>query len=118
MRARIENKVLYLHQDDVPQYKKKGSVVRNNYFWALRSIAGRAYLGQDWEYEAEVWLALRRMLLFFTESGYLGLSETTLAFPREQEVIPEVFRLIATWEEVDEAANLDEEDEEMDEAIE
>lgn len=102
MRAKIENEVLYLHKDDVPQYKKKGSVVRNNYFWTLRSIAGRANFGQDWEYEAEVWLALRRVLLFFTESGYLGLRETTLEFSHEQEVIPDVFRLIATWEDENE----------------
>lgn len=106
MRARIDNDVLYLHKDDIPQYKKKGSVVRNNYFWALRAIAGRAYFGQDWEYESEVWLALRRVLLAFTESGYLGLSETTLAFPREQEVIPDVFRLIATWEDPENADDI------------
>lgn len=97
MRARIENDVLLLHQDDVPHYKKKGSVVRNTYFWALRSIAGRANLGQDWEYETEVWLALQRVLMSFTESGYLGLSETILEFPPEQYEIPPVFRSVATW---------------------
>ncbi len=101
MRARIENDVLYLHQDDVPQYKKKGSIVRNNYFWTLRSIAGRANFNQDWEYESEVWIALRRILLFFTESGYLGLRETTLEFPPEQDAIPEVFRIVGTWEAID-----------------
>jgi hypothetical protein len=97
MKAKIENDVLFLHKDDVPPYKKKGSVVRNSYFWALRSIAGRANLGQDWEFESEVWLALRRVLLSFAESGYLGLSETTLEFPLEQGEIPAVFRLVATW---------------------
>lgn len=102
MRARIENEVLFLHQEDVPQYKKKGSVVRNTYFWALRAIAGRAYLGQDWEYESEVWLALQRVLIAFAESGYLGLSETILEFPLEQGEIPAVFRSIATWQQPDE----------------
>lgn len=111
MRATIENDVLFLHKDDVPHYKKKGSVVRNSYFWALRSIAGRANFGQDWEFESEVWLALRRVLLSFAESGYLGLSETTLEFPLEQGEIPPVFRLVATWrseEEMDEERLKDE----------
>ncbi|WP_416672615.1 hypothetical protein [Egbenema bharatensis] len=111
MRARIENEVLYLHQDDVPQYKKKGSIVRNNYFWTLRSIAGRANFNQDWEYESEVWMALRRILLFFTESGYLGLRETTLEFPPEQDMIPEVFRIVGTWEAIDESPENEFEDE-------
>ncbi|WAL58957.1 hypothetical protein [Thermocoleostomius sinensis] len=98
MKAKIENDVLFLHKDDVPHYKKKGSVVRNSYFWALRSIAGRANVGQDWEFESEVWLALRRVLLSFSDSGYLRLSETTLEFPIDQGEIPAVFRLIATWQ--------------------
>ncbi|GAB4378112.1 MAG: hypothetical protein Kow00121_29290 [Elainellaceae cyanobacterium] len=101
MRAWIDNDVLFLHRDDVPQYKKKGSVVRNTYFWALRAIAGRANFGQEWEYESEVWLALRRVLLSFTESGYLGLSETILEFPLEQGEIPPVFRLVSTFAEND-----------------
>ncbi|PLZ39890.1 hypothetical protein CBP27_07720, partial [Fischerella thermalis WC542] len=42
MRSKIENDVLFLHHEDVPEYKKGGSVVRNSYFWALRSIAGKA----------------------------------------------------------------------------
>lgn len=98
MRGRIENQVLYLHQDDVPQYKKKGSVVRNSYFWAMRSIAGRSRLGRDWEYEAEVWIALQRMLLSFTESGYLGLSETMIEFPVDHD-IPASLKLVSTWRE-------------------
>lgn len=101
MRARIDNDVLLLHKDDVPPYKKKGSVVRNNYFWTLRAIAGRSNPGQDWEFESEVWLALRRVLIFFSESGYLGLRETTLEFPIEDGEIPDVFRLIATWQDPD-----------------
>ncbi|MGP1385500.1 MAG: hypothetical protein ACTS2F_18195 [Thainema sp.] len=96
MRARLENEVIYLHQDDVPQYKKKGSVVRNTFFWALQSIAGRARFDEDWEFESEVWIALGRMLMHFTESGYLGYSETTLEFPYETE-IPSVLRDVATW---------------------
>ncbi|NJO40730.1 MAG: hypothetical protein HC769_08300 [Cyanobacteria bacterium CRU_2_1] len=99
MRVRIENQVLFLHEDDVPHYKKKGSIVRNTYFWALRSIAGRANLGQEWEYESEVWLALQRILISFAESGYLGLSETILEFPIDQGEIPSVFRYVSTWQQ-------------------
>jgi hypothetical protein len=98
MRARIENSVLFLYHEDVPKFKKGGSVVRNSYFWALRSIAACASRNRDWEYESEVWLALARMLLSFTESGYLGLKETTLAFPLSQGEIPGVLRDISTWE--------------------
>ncbi|PIG92857.1 hypothetical protein [Gloeocapsopsis sp. IPPAS B-1203] len=99
MRARIENMVLFLHREDVPSFKKGGSVVRNSYFWALRSIAGQASRYRDWEYETEVWLALCRMLLSFSESGYLGLKETTIEFPLSQGEIPAVLRPIATWQE-------------------
>ncbi|MBD0301349.1 MAG: hypothetical protein ICV85_03960 [Tolypothrix sp. T3-bin4] len=98
MRARIENSVLFLHHEDLPEFKKGGSVVRNSYFWALRSIADRARRYRDWEYESEVWIALSRMLLSFTESGYLGLKETTLEFPLSQGEIPDVLRSISTWE--------------------
>ncbi|GAA6614491.1 hypothetical protein [Scytonema sp. NUACC26] len=98
MRAKINDGVLFLHHEDVPEYKKGGSVVRNSYFWALRSIAGKASRYKDWEYEPEVWFALTRMLLSFAESRYLGLSETVLEFPASQGEIPEVLRPIATWE--------------------
>ncbi|MBW4595817.1 MAG: hypothetical protein KME46_23670 [Brasilonema angustatum HA4187-MV1] len=98
MRAKIENDVLFLHHEDVPEYKKGGSVVRNSYFWALRSIAGRASRYTDWEYEPEVWFALTRMLLSFAESGYLGLKETVLEFPLSQGAIPDVLRDVSTWE--------------------
>jgi hypothetical protein len=96
MRARIQDEILYLHHEDVPPFKKGGSVVRNSYFWALKSIAGRASRGRDWEYEPEVWFALQRMLLSFAESGYLGLSETTLEFDESAD-IPTVLRSISTW---------------------
>lgn len=98
MRAKIEDMVLYLHKEDVPEFKKGGSVVRNSYFWALRSIAGQASRYRDWEYESEVWLALSRMLLSFSESGYLSLKETILEFPRSQLEIPDVLRSISSWE--------------------
>ncbi len=90
--------IVFLNHEDVPEFKKGGSVVRNNYFWALRSIAGQASRYRDWEYESEVWLALSRMLLSFSESGYLGLKETILEFPRSQLEIPEVLRPVSTWE--------------------
>ncbi|MEH2015454.1 hypothetical protein [Nostoc sp.] len=98
MRARIENKILLIHHEDLPEFKKGGSVVRNSYFWALRSIAGQASRYRDWEYEAEVWLALSRMLLSFAESGYLGLRETLLEFPFSQGEIPNVLRDVSTFE--------------------
>ena len=97
MKARIDNNVIYINQEDVPDYKKGGSVVRNSYFWALRSIAGKSRRYSDWEYESEVWFALSRMLMSFTESGYLGLRETMLEFPQSTD-IPQVFRDVATWE--------------------
>ncbi len=97
MRAKIENMVLFLNREDVPEFKKGGSVVRNSYFWALRSIAGQASRHRDWEYESEVWLALSRMLLSFSESGYLGLRETSLEFSRSQLGIPAVLQPISTW---------------------
>jgi len=67
MRARIDDQVVLIHKDDVPFYKKSGSVVRNTYFWALRAIAGRAPRSGEWEYESDVWLALQRVLMAFTE---------------------------------------------------
>jgi hypothetical protein len=97
MRARIQDHILYLHHEDVPAYKKGGSVVRNSYFWALRAIAVRSVRQHDWEYDAEVWLALQRMLLSFAESGYLGLRETLLEFSPEDQ-IPAILKPIATWE--------------------
>ncbi len=96
MRARVMNDILYLHAEDVPAYKKSGSVVRNSYFWALNSIAGRAYRDKDWEFEVEVWFALARMLQSFMESGYLGLRETQLEFEPDDE-IPDLLRSVSVW---------------------
>ena len=98
MRATLKDEIVLLNHEDVPPFKKGGSVVRNSYFWALKSIAGRASRGRVWEYEPEVWLALQRMLLSFSESGYLGLSETMLEFPADTEEIPAVLRPVATWQ--------------------
>lgn len=96
MRAFIRDDILYIEREDVPAYKKSGSVVRNSYFWALRSIACYSSQGKDWEFEREVWPALARMLLFFAQSGYLGTSETLLEFPLDA-VIPEGLRSVATF---------------------
>lgn len=96
MRVRLDPPILYLHQDDVPRYKKSGSVVRNSYFWALRSIADRALFNQDWEFADEVWPALTRMLTSFAESGYLGYGETMLEFA-EGDDIPALLKPMATW---------------------
>lgn len=98
MRARIQDQIVFIHHEDVPAFKKGGSVVRNSYFWALKSIAGRASRYHDWEFESEVWFALQRMLLSFTESGYLGLRETMLEFPQEQFEIPPVLKPVSTWQ--------------------
>lgn len=99
MRARIESQIIFLHQEDVPPFKKGGSVVRNNYFWALRAIAAHAPRQGDWEYESEVWLALKRILIAFQGSGYLSLSETQLEFPADHGEIPEVVREVSTWQD-------------------
>lgn len=98
MRAKISNQVLFIHQDDVPPYKKQGSVVRNSYFWALKSIADRAGFNKDWEFDETVWIALTRMLMSFTESGYLGYRETVLEFQPDDR-IPPALKTVATWAE-------------------
>jgi hypothetical protein len=98
MRANIQDGVLFLNHEDLPEYKKGGPVVRNSYFWALKSIAGRTTRYKDWEYEPEVWFALTRMLMSFAESRYLGFRETQLEFPVEMGEIPEVLRNVSTWE--------------------
>lgn len=87
---------MFIHQDDLPQYKKGGSVVRNSYFWALKAIAAHTSRLRDWEYDPEVWLALQRLLLSFAESSYLGIRETQLEFEVDQE-IPGVLKPVATW---------------------
>lgn len=97
MRARVEGDILFIHHDDVPQYKKTGSVVRNSYFWALKAIAAHATRSGDWEFDAEVWVALQRMLLSFAESSYLGMRETQLEFAIDQD-IPVLLKPVATWE--------------------
>ena len=113
MRARIQNQVLFLRNADVPPFKKKGSVVRNSYFWALKSIADRAPFQKEWEFEERVWLALTRMLTSFAESGYLGLRETQLEFEPDEE-IPAVLKPMATW--YDPADYADEDDTDEDDA--
>lgn len=99
MRARLDQDLLIIHSDDLPKFKKGGSVVRNSYFWAMRAIAGHAPRYGDWEYEAEVWLALKRVLLAFQESGYLGLRETQLEFPSDFYDIPLILKDVSTWAE-------------------
>ncbi|MGA1131787.1 MAG: hypothetical protein ACO31I_05900 [Prochlorotrichaceae cyanobacterium] len=96
MRAFIQQDILYICSEDLPSYKKGGSIVRNSYFWALKSIAGSARFDQDWQFEQEVWFALNRMLLSFAGSGYLGVSETLLEF-EPQAAIPDSLRSASTW---------------------
>lgn len=95
MKADIKDNILYLHKEDLPIYQKGGSLVRNNFFWALKSISCYSPKGGDWEFDREVWIALNRMLLFFTNSGYLGYGETILEF-NSNLVIPEVLRSVST----------------------
>ncbi len=43
-----------------------------------------------------VWPALGRMLMSFTESGYLGYRETVLEFT-DDVAIPDALRPVGTW---------------------
>lgn len=96
MRATVKDEILCLNSEDLPNYKKGGSIVRNSYFWALKSISCYAVRGCDWEYDREVWIALARMLLSFQQSGYLGDGETMLEFEVDV-LIPEELRSVSTW---------------------
>lgn len=104
MRARIDQQILFIHADDVPTYRKKGSVVRNTYFWALRSIADRAEFDKEWEFADIVWPALCRMLQSFGESGYLYYSETCLEFPPDAD-LPSELQSVSTWAQDELAAD-------------
>ncbi len=50
MKVTLEEDILAIAYEDLPKYKKGGSIVRNSYFWALKSIACYSSRGQDWEY--------------------------------------------------------------------
>lgn len=95
MQAYFQDNILCIAACDLPQYRKGGSTVRNSYFWALRAIACHAPRGGEWEFDEGVWLALSRILLAFTQSGYLGYSETILEFTPNHS-IPDVLRSVAT----------------------
>ena len=90
MRVTLQDNILSINCEDLPEYKKGGSVVRNSYFWALKSIACFTPRNKDWEYDSEVWIALSRMLISFTESGYLGDRETCLEFPEHTPIPAEL----------------------------
>lgn len=92
----LQDEILCIHHEDLPPYKKGGSVVRNSYFWALKSISCYTPRQGNWEFDAVVWVALARVLMSFTESGYLGSSETMLQFPDEI-VIPDVLRSVSSY---------------------
>lgn len=96
MKAYLKDDILFIDREDLPNYKKGGSIVRNSYFWSLKSIACYARKDCDWEFDSDVWLALCRMLLSFAQSGYLGYSETILEFT-EDVPIPPVLRSVSTW---------------------
>ena len=46
MHARVDNDILYIYKDDVPPYKKGGSIVRNSYFaqWNPLFCTGERHL--------------------------------------------------------------------------
>ena len=90
MRVSLQDDILSIDREDLPEYKKGGSVVRNSYFWALKAIACYTSRTKNWEYDREVWIALSRMLMSFTESGYLGDRETSLEFPEDTPIPPEL----------------------------
>lgn len=96
MKVYIENDILYINKESLPPYKKGGSLVRNNFFWALKSISCYSPKNKDWEFDQPVWKALNRMLLFFTNSGYLGYSETILEFDFNVQ-IPDDLRSSSTF---------------------
>ncbi|GBF82364.1 hypothetical protein [Aphanothece sacrum] len=96
MRAYLKDEILVIDKEDLPPYKKGGSIVRNGYFWALKSIACYTRKECNWEFDQPVWVALSRMLLSFSESGYLGYSETILEFPLDTP-IPDTLRSVSTW---------------------
>ncbi len=96
MKVTIRDDILYINYEDLPQYKKTGSVVRNSYFWALKSIACHARKEVDWEFDRDVWIALNRMLQCFTASGYLGYSETILEFSPDCP-IPDELRAVSSY---------------------
>lgn len=95
MKVCLKEDIVIINNEDLPAYKKGGSVVRNSYFWALKSIACYSAKGCDWEFDRSVWIALARMLLAFAQSGYLGTSETLLEFP-EDTPIPDDLRSVST----------------------
>jgi hypothetical protein len=94
VKVHFKDNIIAITAEDLPIYKKTGSIVRNNFFWALKSISCHAPKGQDWEFDPDVWVALVRLLIFFGQSGYLATSETILEFESE-EVIPEVLSSVA-----------------------
>lgn len=90
--------LLVIAEADLPQFKKGGSVVRNNYYWALQAIACYAGRQRDWEFDAVVWVALARLLTFFLNSGYLSTSEVLLEFPVATPIPPSL-QSVSTWQE-------------------
>jgi hypothetical protein len=96
MKVILKDDLIVIDRDDLPEYKKGGSVVRNSYFWALKSISCYSGRNCNWEFDREVWVALTRMLLLFAQSGYLGHSETVLEFP-DNMPIPDILRSISTY---------------------
>jgi hypothetical protein len=96
MKAYLQEDIIAIDKEDLPAYKKGGSIVRNSYFWALKAISCHAPRSDNWEFDREVWIALSRILLSFAQSGYLGYSETLLEFTPEQP-IPECLQLVSTF---------------------
>jgi hypothetical protein len=99
MKASLDDEILSIDREDLPNYKKGGSIVRNSYFWALKSISCYAPKYGNWEFDRSVWIALARMLSAFSQSGYLGDKEIILEFPVDTP-IPEDLRSVSTWSDL------------------
>jgi hypothetical protein len=95
MKVYLKENILCIKNEDLPPYKKGGSIVRNSYFWALKSISCHSRKGADWEFDEVVWVALSRVLVSFTTSGYLKFSETILEFDPDS-LIPDSLRSVST----------------------
>lgn len=95
MKVYFKDQILSIQAEDLPIYQKQGSIVRNSYFWALKSISCHAKKGCDWEFDEPVWVALSRILSSFAASGYLKFSETILEFDDDSQ-IPDILRSVST----------------------
>ena len=53
MKVWLKENILIIATEDLPPFKKGGSVVRNNYFWALKAISCYARKEQEIAFNAQ-----------------------------------------------------------------